>query len=371
MRIRCQRNMLAAGFQAVGGVVPSRTPKDVLKNVKLHVADKQATLIATDQEVGIRYELPEVETESAGEVLLPTQRLSAILREVPDDVVSIEVDEEALWIRCTHSEFRLSITDPLEFPDVPTFSGDDYYQLSAGAFRQAIQRTIFATDVESTRYALGGILLDFAEDRVTLAATDSRRLAVCSTNCTSEGNPGQSDVAPVVPSKALSVIEKSLADDEADVQICVQSNDVIVRSGQATVYGRLVQGRFPKYQDVIPREFNINIEMVAGPLHSVVRQAMIVTNEESRGVDFSFGDGTLTLSSKAADVGTSRIDMPVSYDGDKVVITFDPRFVSEFLRVLEPSAQVILHLIDGNSAAVFQAEENYRYVVMPLAPEAP
>jgi len=156
MKLRCQRNMLAAGFQAVGGVVPSRTPKEILKNVKLHIADKQATLIATDQEVGIRYELPEVETESNGEVLLPTQRISAILREVPDDVVSIEVDGEALWVRCTHSEFRLSITDPAEFPEVPDFSGSDCYRLPASAFRQAIQRTIFATDVESTRYALGG-----------------------------------------------------------------------------------------------------------------------------------------------------------------------------------------------------------------------
>jgi len=215
----------------------------------------------------------------------------------------------------------------------------------------------------------GGILLDFAQDQLTLAATDSRRLAVCSTACSVEGQPNQGEQAPVVPTKALAVIEKSLTNDEADVSISVQPNDVIVKSGLATVYGRLVQGRFPKYQDVIPREFGISIEMVCGPLHSVVRQAMIVTNEESRGVDFAFGNGTLTLSSKAADVGTSRIDMPIPYDGDEVVITFDPRFVSEFLRVLDGAASVTLHLTDGNSAAVFQADEHYRYVVMPLAPE--
>jgi DNA polymerase-3 subunit beta len=360
--------MLSAAFQTVGGVVPSRTPKEVLKNVKLHVADRKATLIGTDQEVGIRYELPEVDTESSGEVLLPMQRISAILREVQDDVVGIEVTEEALWVRAGHSEFRLSTEDPAEFPDVPGFSGKGAYLIPCRTLKQGIQRTLFAADVESTRYALGGVLLELRKDALTLAATDSRRLAVYKTSCSVSGSP-EEVAQPVVPSKAMSLIERSLADDDSEAQIAVHANDAVIKCGQATIYSRLVQGRFPRYQDVIPTDFQMRIELAVGPFHSAVRQAMIVTNEESRGVDFTFGPGLLTLKSQAADVGTSRVELPISHDGEEVIITFDPRFIADFLRVLDPAAAVTLNLIDGNSAAVFKAEDNYTYVVMPLQRE--
>lgn len=365
MKLQCQRAMLSVAFQAVGGVVPSRTPKEILKNVKLQVADRKAMLIGTDQEVGIRYELPEVDTTSSGEVLLPMQRIAAILREVQDDVVGIEVSDEALWVRCGHSEFRLSTEDPAEFPDVPGFSDSGGYAVPGKALKVGIQRTLFAADVESTRYALGGVLLELRKNFLTLAATDSRRLAVYRTSCSTSGGADE-DSQPVIPSKAMSLIERSLIDDASEARIAVHTNDAVVRCGQATIYSRLVQGKFPRYQDVIPADFQKKIEVVAGPFHSAVRQAMIVTSEESRGVDFAFGSGLLTLKSQAADVGTSRVELPISYDGDEVVVTFDPRFVADFLRVLDPAAAVTLNLIDSNSAAVFKAEDNYTYVVMPL-----
>ena len=94
---------------------------------------------------------------------------------------------------------------------------------------------------------------------------------------------------------------------------------------------------------------------------------MIVTNEESRGVDFTFENGTLTLTSMGQDIGSSKIDLPISYDGEKIVVTFDPRYMQEFLRVLDPAGPVTLQMNDGNSAAVFQADDNYTYVIMPLS----
>lgn len=366
MKLQCPRGLLSAAFQVVSGVVPSRTPKEILKNVKLHLADGQATLIGTDQEVGVRYQIPEVQTDSAGEVLLPVQRISAILREVQDDVIGIEVSENAVWIRAGQSEFRLSSEDPAEFPDVPSFSGEGAYVVSEKELKESIQRTLFAADVESTRYALGGVLLDITSDSLTLAATDSRRLAVCRMGCQAEGTVEELPAQPVIQSKAMSLIERSLGDGEASVKIAVRSNDAIVSTGLVTIYSRLVQGRFPRYQDVIPQESGVAIELVSGPFHSAVRQAMIVTNEESRGVDFSFESGSLTLNSQAADVGTSTVQLPISYDGEATVVTFDPKFVSDFLKVLDPASQVTLNLIDANSAAVFRADEKYTYVVMPL-----
>jgi DNA polymerase III, beta subunit len=367
MKLSCPRNVLQAAFGIVSSVVPQRSPKEILRNVKLTLADGKATLLGTDEEVGIRYELTDVTTDSFGEVLLPTQRISAILREVQDDSIQIEVDEEALWVRTSHSEFRLSVEDPVQFPNVARFEDPAYYVISGKSFKQGIQRTLFATDTESTRYALGGVLLDLDAENLTLAATDSRRLAVYKTSCSAFGSVQEEGGKPVIPAKAMSLIERTIHDDEQEVHLAIHANHVLVRSGLSTIYARLVEGRFPRYQDVIPNDCEIKIEFVVGPLLSAVRQAMIVTNEESRGVDFSFKEGTLTLTSVGQDVGTSRIELPVSFDGAPFVVTFDPKFIQEFLRVLDPASPVSINLVDENSAAVFRSDENYTYVVMPLA----
>lgn len=368
MKLHCHRPSLAAAFQVVGSVVPSRTPKDILKNVKLSVADGRATLIGTDSEVGIRYEIPGVETDSAGECLLPTARVISILRELTDDGVSLEATEDAVWIRAGHSEFRLSAADPTEFPPVAAFQEERYHLIPGSVLKRGIERTVFATDVESTRYALGGVLIELGSDTLTLVATDSRRLAVIQAPCTAQGVEHPENAAPVVPRHAMTLIEKSLAEDE-DVLIAVRANDVLVKSGNSTIYSRLVEGRFPRYADVIPRQANAAIELVVAPFYSAVRQAQIVTNDDSRGVDFTFANGTLTLESQATDVGTSKIELPIAYDGEALAIKFDPRFIAEFLRVLDPEQNVTLKLIDAESAAVFQTADQYTYVVMPLSRE--
>lgn len=366
MKLHCHRATLSTAFQIVNTVVPSRTPKEVLRNVKLEVTGGKATLIGTDQEVGIRYAVDGVETKSDGQTLLPTNRMIAILRELTDDHVDLEIEDDKVWVRSGHSEFRLSAEDPAEFPNVADFTDDNYHVINSDVLGKAIRRTVFATDIESTRYALGGVLLELGDDTVSLVATDSRRLALVQSPCTVSGKPEVPNAQPVVPRAAMNLIEKSLADD-AEVHIAIHANDVLVKSANSTIYSRLVEGRFPKYADVVPKDSAHNIEMVVGPFYSAVRQAQIVTDEESRGVDFVFEDGNLTLMSEAADVGTSKVELPVPYSGDKLVIKFDPRFVAEFLRVLEPETQVTLHLKDGDSAAVLRTDDNYTYVIMPLS----
>ncbi|MCA9082153.1 MAG: DNA polymerase III subunit beta, partial [Planctomycetaceae bacterium] len=253
--------------------------------------------------------------------------------------------------------------------NVPEFEDTSYYVMQGRALKQGIQRTLFATDPESTRYALGGILLELDQQQVTLAATDSRRLAVYKSTCSAEGSVSEEVGMPVIPAKAMQLLERSIHEDDQQIHIAIRQNDVLVRSGLSTIYARLVEGRFPRYQDVMPPEFGITIDLVVGPFHSAVRQAMIVTNEESHGVDFRFEDGTLTLSSTGADVGSSKIQLPIGYDGDGFTVTFDPKYVADFLKVLDPASPVSLNLVDPNSAAVFKSGDNYTYVVMPLSNE--
>ena len=367
MKLHCHRPSLVTAFQVVGAVVPTRTPKDILKNVKLQVADGTATLIGTDQEVGIRYEIPGVEVASGGEVLLPAAHLLSILRELSDEHVDLELNDGAIWVRAGHSEFQLPTPDTEEFPPVPSFADENYLVISGRGFREAVRRTVFATDVESTRYALGGVLLELESDALTMAATDSRRLAVVRSSCRTEGAAELENDRPVVPSKALSLAERSIGDDEFEVFLAVHANDVVIKTGNSTISSRLVDGRFPNYRQVIPTEPRQTIELVVGPFYSVVRQAQLVTDNDSRGVDFHFTSGLLTLNSQSAEIGQSKVELPIGYDGDELTITFDPRFVAEFLRVLELEKSIRLELIDDESAAVFRVDESYTYVIMPLS----
>jgi DNA polymerase-3 subunit beta len=367
MKVICSRLSLAGAFATVGGVVPPRSPKPILSQVKFQAIPGEALLVGTDSEIGIRYTLDSAEVVQAGEVLLPCSRVTAILRELQGDSVTIEVTDEATFIRGERAEYRLPTGDPAEFPVVQDFEADNYHILSSESFKQLIRRTVFATDTESTRYALGGVLCELKGDGITLAATDTRRLAVVHGVCSHKGDGATGSGSPVIPSKAMSQIEKNLGGGDEQVWLAIRTNDVLVRVGPVTISSRLVEGRFPKYQDVLPQETPISFPLLAGAFYSAVRQAQIVTSDESRGVDFSIASGLMTLKSSAADVGQSTVELPIAYDGEAMTITFDPKYVADFLKVLGPEQSITMGLQDSESAAVFKTEDGYTYVVMPLA----
>lgn len=363
--LTCALSVLRAAMNAAGSVIPTKTPKEILKNVLMLVDGATATLIGTDQEVGIRYQIALTEPAGKWSVLL-NQRLGAILREVKSETITLELDGNSLEVISGFSNWTLSVPDPEEFPDVSGFTAESYHVITGDAFKRAVRNTMFAVDVDSTRYALGGILCDLKADSFTLAATDSRRLAVCSGKLAYVGNHADAITAPVIPVKAMRLIE-SVSTDSAEIQLEVRNNDVLARIGDVTVYARMIEGRFPRYQDVIPKECNATATVNAGPLLTAVKQAMIVINEGSKGVDFQFADTELTLSSTGQDVGKSKIGLPVSFDGDKLNMSLDPKYVGEFLRVLEEIDPVEIRLVDENSAVLFQVDDSYTYIVMPMA----
>lgn len=367
MQLTCDRALFSTAFSIAASAVPARTPKDVLRNVLMSVTKQGVELVGTDQEIAIRFSVQGVTTSSDGVALLPTQRVSSILREIQDQQLSIDINERNITLKTATAVFRLSSEDPQEFPPVPEFRESDFFRIPAAVFRQMIRRTSFATDTESTRYALGGILLEFADGMVTLAATDSRRLAVASAACEKEGQPRAPEKATVVPTKAMLLLERSIDATAQYVDVAVRDNDVLMRTGACTVYSRLVEGRFPRYRDVIPRNGAVNIPLPVAPFFAAVRQSQIITDEESRGVDFLFSNSQVTLRSQANDVGDSKIELPVEFDHEDIRITFDPRYVAEFLRVLTPETLVDLQLTDSDTAAVFRVEDSYTYVIMPLS----
>ncbi len=372
MKVRLNREPLLAALQSASAVVPARSPKPVLSNVKLEVQGVSAVLSATDLEVGIRIELEVGESGAAGAVLLPTGRLMAIVRESqPGTVFDIHSDGTAAVVKAPRSEFRLPAEDPLEFPTVATFPSEPCYELSPPLVRELVKRTVFSTDNESSRYALGGVLLEFSGQTspcsVIAVGTDGRRLAKMEGPAVSkDGTPA--DWQPIVPARAMQLIERCLGDASVPVHMAVRPSEILVRTGPTTISARLVEGRFPRWRDVFPdRPDAARVKVVAGPLLAAVRQAAIVTSEQSKGVDFAFEPGQLVLSGRSAESGESRIELPIEHGGTTVKIKLDPRFMSEFLRVLDGATNVTIELTDAQSACVCRTDDGYGYVIMPLA----
>jgi len=368
MRITCNREKLLHAFQTVAGIAPARSPKPVLQNVKLEVAATGATLMATDLEVGIRYDVAGIEVDAPGTVLLPVDRFGSILRESTDDTFRIESDSAGTSVRGERSQFKLPVEDPADFPAIAEFGESACYELSGRLLRELIRRTVFATDNESSRYALGGVKLEWQDNMLTAVGTDGRRLAKMEGPAQAVGNPPPIGDVTVIPTRAMQLLERALAEDGSEVQLAVRQNDVLVKSPRVTIYSRLLEGRFPRWRDVFPRrEKSFKLELAVGPLMTAVRQAAIVTSEESRGVDFTFGEGTLVLTGQAAERGQSRVELPIAYGGAAVSIMLDPRFVLDFLKVLEPEKTFTLDIQDSDAAAVCTTDDGYGYVIMPLA----
>jgi DNA polymerase-3 subunit beta len=368
MKATCHREGLLAACQLVSVAVPSRDVKPVLRNIKAVVDGDRCTLVATDTEVGVRMEVRGVKAEEPGEALLPAARVVSILRESTDEELTIEAGPDACTLRGALNEFEMPGEDPGIFPDFPAFAEDKYHELTAGVLREMIRRTLFAVATEATRYgATTGVLWELEDSRARLVATDGRRLALSDGTANATAGHSTKGQMPVVPVKAMTLLERNLQEPDESVRVSFRPNEVLMKTERAMIYSRLVEGRFPNYKQVIPQKHNHKIPLTAGPFQTAVRQAAIMTDDESKRVVFTFAKNKLTLQARGMASGRSKVEMPLSYDGKSVEISFDPKFLIEMLRVLDPAAQLTLELVDSNSPALFRTEAgDYLYVVVPL-----
>ncbi|MEM9353677.1 MAG: DNA polymerase III subunit beta [Planctomycetota bacterium] len=365
LKLACDREQLLHAFQTVAAVAPSRSPKPILQNVKLEATADRVELSATDLEIGIRHTVAGVDIHQPGTVILPNARFGSILRESTDETLHLESDGTSTSVVGERSRFRLSAEDAHEFPPVAEFDSQTSVQLHGRLFRELVRRTAFATDNESSRYALGGVKLEFDGSSVTAIGTDGRRLAKMTGEVSGSIDTEQT---LIVPTRAMQLIERGISPTDEEVRVAVRGNELLVTSDTFTISSRLLEGRFPDWKKVFPDTAGaVKLELAVGATLSAVRQAAIVTSEESRGIDFTFNDGLLVLSGVAAEVGQSRIELPIGYDGDELTITLDPRFVIDFLKVLDAEKTFAMEVRDSESAAVLSTDDGYGYVIMPLA----
>lgn len=370
MKAICQREGFLAKFQLVSSAVPSKDIKPILNNLKA-IADAQqscCTLMATDLEVGIRLDVQGLTIEEEGEAILPAQHFLRILRESQSSELTIEANSDQCVVQGTNMYFEMPSEDAGNFPDIPTFDSDDYFEISSTTLREMIRRTIFATAGESSaRPAMSGVLFDIQGESLKLVATDGRRLALSQGEGQPHGNVSSEGQNAIVPPKALALLERNLQDDgETMVRIGLRANEVLFRTELATIYSVLFQGRFPDYQSLFKsQKDSVTVPLEVGSFHAAVRQAAIMSDEESKRVDFQFDDNALTLKAKGARSGRSQVEMPMVYDAKKISIGFNPQYLTDMLRILPPESEIHLEMVDGSKPALFRSGAGYSYMVMP------
>jgi DNA polymerase-3 subunit beta len=367
MKVICNRGALLEALTVTGNVIAARTPKPVLQCVKLSAEENALTLGATDLEVAIRYTDNQVQIEQPGEVLVPADKLRDIVRESVDDTLAIEIAGDTAHIKGQDSHFKIYTQKASDFPNVPGFEGEASFQIIGSTLKQLIGQTLFAAARESSRYAFNGVLVNAKGKRIHFVATDGRRLAQANGDLTPASKldakgPG---LKAIVPAKALTLIDKLAVDPEEPVSFQITETQIIVQTSSATLTSSLVEGQFPPYEDVIPKDTDKKMTAGTADFLSAIRRASLLTTEESKGVRLHFSKKGLQLTSRSPEAGEAEINFPCKFEGTDVEIGFNPQFLVDALRVVDTD-EITLELTAPNRPGLLKGGPNFLYVIMPV-----
>jgi DNA polymerase III subunit beta len=363
MKVKFNRAALQEALTTVMTVIPGRTPKPVLQCMRV-TADKDAIhLSATDLEVGITYTISQVEVSKTGTVVIPADKFSSIVRESADDTIEMETDENSAHLRGSDSVFTVYTQDPAQYPAVPGFDGQADFEVNMLHLQEAIQQTLFSAARESTRYALNGVLWEVHGKKLSLVATDGRRLAksILSLDKTAKEPQGRT----IVPSKAMSLLEKIPATEKTTASLKFADNQLTVTCESVVISSNLVEGNFPKYEDIIPKDYEKKLVLSTSAFHSAVKRAALLAGEDSKGIRLALNKGKMIITSRAPETGDAQIDMAVEYAGESIEVGFNPQYLVDVLRVLKADT-FELHLGQSDRPGLIKSGPSFLYIVMPV-----
>lgn len=351
---------LRKALQAVSAAVSTRSPKPILRNVLLAAGG----LTGTDLELQVKAEI-----DYTGEpVLLPHHRLQAILNACPKGKeVILTSGATSCVIAVDGATWTLPTEDAAEFPRWEPTAPKSRFRVPADQFARTAKAVLYATDNESSRFALGGVLLEVADGVVTFVATDGRRLSTAEV----EIDQAVDDSQTLIPSKALQAIAAAARNSRGAVQIDATDSEIIATLDNEVITALRLSGNFPKWRAAVPEFTEHPTAAVIAELLAATRAAAIVTSEQSKGIEFTFSAEGIWLHGQSAEAGESSVTCPIMEAGHACTVKLDPRFVEDFLSHLPPDGEptVSIHAKDADNAVVFRCDD-FTGVVMPLAKDS-
>jgi DNA polymerase-3 subunit beta len=363
MKLTLNRLAFQEALALAGTVIPRSTPKPILQCIRLRTDKGKVFLSATDLEVGIVCQVDQVEIAEEGEAVVPAEKLSAIVRETADETILLEEAESTLHITASDSRYTIYGHDSRQYPSVPEFPGKADLDVPLTHLKEAIQQTLFAAAKESTRYALNGVLWEINGKKLNFVATDGRRLA--RTILTLPKAAKSPDGKVIVPSKTMSLLEKLPPDDQALVSVVFSENRIAASCRNVTLSSTLVEGTFPKYEDIIPKDYEKKVVLQTASALSAVRRAALLSSEDSKGIKISLQKGKMVFSSRAPETGDAQIEMAVEYEGAPIEIGFNPQFLLDVIRVISGDT-FELQLGEPDRPGLIKCGPNFLYIVMPV-----
>ncbi len=363
MKLSAARDVLLKPLQAVIGVVERRQTMPILSNVLLVARKGQLSVTATDLEVELVATVA-VDVETGGEITVSGRKLLDICKALPEgaDVV-IQVTGEKLGVRSGRSKFSLMTLPAAEFPTIDDIKSGQTISVSQAVLARLIEKTHFSMAQQDVRYYLNGMLLETGGKHLRAVATDGHRLALCQADLDG-GELGEQQV--IVPRKGVLELQRLMGGDgELDIEL--GANHVRIQLDGIRFTSKLIDGRFPEYERVIPKESSNQLTADKAALRSALQRTAILSNEKYRGIRLVIRDSGVVLQAHNPEQEEAEEEVEVEYSGDDIEIGFNVNYLLDAIGAVEGD-EITLSVVDSNSSCLVRepGNDNAKFVVMPM-----
>jgi DNA polymerase-3 subunit beta len=366
MKLILQKQKFLGALSAVQNVVGSRTPIGILNNLLLKAEKNELTISATDLDIGIRTSC-EVGVEKPGSITLPARRLFSIIRELPSEELTLDVDSKlGATMRCGAAFFKIMGMPAEEFPAIPEFPGkssekNPIYKIEQKGLKELLKRVSYAMSADEKRYVLNGLLLCLKDGKLTIVATDGRRLALTDQEL---DFPKSGEREFILPAKAVLELQRLLGDKD-EVSFALLENQILFSFGHTEIAAKMVEGNYPNYRQVIPADAKERVTLERELFLNSVRRVALLSSEKSNSVKLTFAKNNLEIAANTPDVGEAHESIPVQYKGKEFTMAFNPDFLIDPLKNIEDDS-VHFDFIDELSPGVIRYNKPFLYVIMPM-----
>ncbi len=361
MKFSIVRSKFLDGLQRIQNVVSGRGTLQILQNAMIEAEGDRLCMTTTDLDISERCYV-ECQIEEPGSTTLPIRRLASIIHELDEGKIMVEVDEDDVaTVQSGSSYFKIIGMSVRDFPPVPVTEGKFCYRIDQGVLREMLRKTSYAISQDETRRVLNGVLMAFKDNKLTMVATDGRRLALVEQEIEF---PPEAEAELILPNKAVTELMRLLS-NEGDLKVYAQTNQAVFEIGTTMMSSKLIDGVYPNYRQVIPGACDERVVIEREALLSALRRVSVVTTDKSNATRLTFSANQLTISINTPDVGEGRDTLPVKYAGKEISIIFNPEYVMDPLKNIDDD-EVYLEMNDGHSPALLKCNVPFLYVLMPL-----
>lgn len=360
MRFTIPKKALLEATQKVLGAISTKNTLPILSNMLIEAQKGQVKLVATDLDMAIAH-TTQADTAQEGATTVPAKRFTDIIKELPENNITISMKKvNTITIDCLNTHFKVNCLPKEDFPKLPSYKNQESVAIKQEALKHMLNMTSFAISHDETRYILNGVLLEIGLQKISLIATDGRRLAFIQKK--HETKP-QKERKVIVPLKTINELNKALKDGE--LKICFGENQITFDLTDTTIISRLIEGEYPRYEQVIPKEKKEKLIVDKETLLAATKRAGLLTSQDSQAIKLDVFKNRLVVSKNTPDIGEVREELKTKYEGGDLTIGFNPTYLIDALKNID-TQEIKFELTAPDKPGVIRTQDDFIYVILPM-----